>query len=382
MASADVEGRADAAMFIAVMFIAVKSVAERIPPMSGLNVLDATCESIRDLETMKNIFQGWKLALVAFTIALASCASVEPTPPSPPQEQIPIQAPMAEDLGQQVARHLGIRYENKTVNCEAPSRPAFLCSGIMIRGTSSNPNYHVWNNSAASKAKGGVSFAYLRADATFGRMPYNYTNGFIFQSYSHVPAKLHPEVLCAFPIDGYTDARSAAGCGQHTTYSSSRPCDVVGITTAAQWWAAYNSRPTNRYQQQCGFDVRDSRNALAGPAFYASVQGRSYLSGGEANQNNEIIVKAWADNLGKTLPLEAFFYIYESTGKSVAQRNQEDLKSTDGILIPVISVRLSADPSRVTFYYRPEDQTEPMPPARRDPTESHLTDVKELDHES
>jgi hypothetical protein len=270
---------------------------------------------------------------------------------------------MAENLGQQVARHLTSRYGDKKVDCGTPSIPAFLCSGIMIRGTATNPSYPVWNNSAASRAKGGVSFAYLRKDANFDHIPFNYTNGFIFQSYSHVANKLKPEVLCAFSIDGYTDARVAAGCGQHTSYLSSRPCDVVGITTAAQWWTAYNSRPSNRYQQQCGFDVRDSRNALAGPAFYASVQGRSYLSGGEKSQNNEIIVKVWDDNLGKTLPLEAFFYVYGSAGRLTAQQNQTRLKNMDGVVIPIISIRLNTDPERVTFFYQPEDQTVPMPPA-------------------
>jgi len=269
---------------------------------------------------------------------------------------------MAEDLGQQVARHLTERYASNVANCGAASKPAFLCSGIMIRGTAAKPTYHVWNNSPASKAKGGVSFGYLRKDADFRQLPLYYNNGFIFQSYSHVPAKLHPEVLCSFPIDGYTDGRVAAGCGQHSTIASSRPCDVVGITTAAQWWAAYT--PGNRYQQQCGFDVRDVRNALAGPAFYASIQARAYMSPSVRLLNNEIIIKAWADNLGRTLPLEAFFYLNGTAGKADAQRNQRDLKATNGVLIPIISVRLaSAAGQAATFYYIAADQTQPMPPA-------------------
>ncbi|WP_296178839.1 halovibrin HvnA [Pseudomonas sp. UBA1879] len=311
---------------------------------------------------MKPFAYLWKVTLFTFSLALISCSHVEPTSPIPPASQSRAVTPMAEDLGQQVARHLTERYASNVANCGAASKPAFLCSGIMIRGTAAKPTYHVWNNSPASKAKGGVSFGYLRKDADFRQLPLYYNNGFIFQSYSHVPAKLHPEVLCSFPIDGYTDGRVAAGCGQHSTIASSRPCDVVGITTAAQWWAAYT--PGNRYQQQCGFDVRDVRNALAGPAFYASIQARAYMSPSVRLLNNEIIIKAWADNLGRTLPLEAFFYLNGTAGKADAQRNQRDLKATNGVLIPIISVRLaSAAGQAATFYYIAADQTQPMPPA-------------------
>lgn len=243
--------------------------------------------------------------------------------------------------------------------------PAFLCNGVMIRGTAIAPNYHVWNNSKASKDKGGVSFAYLRKDSNFRQMPFSYNNGFIFQSYAHVPAKLHPEVLCSYPIDGYTDGRAKSGCGAYPGFAQSQPCAEKGIVTLAQWRAHFQALTGSKFKGQCSFDVRDSRNTLAGPAFDTSIKARQYL-GADTVYQNEIIVKAWADNLGKTLPLEAFFYLYGTTGKAVAQRNQRDLKQTDGILIPIISIRLARTEADVaTFYFLPEDQTEAMPPARR-----------------
>jgi len=75
------------------------------------------------------------------------------------------------------------------------------------------------------------------------------------------------------------------------------------------------------------------------------------------------MVKTWDDNLGKVLPLEAFYYI-EAAGLPVAQRNQRDLRAADGILIPIISVRLAPTQNgTATFYYIASDQTEPMPVA-------------------
>jgi hypothetical protein len=304
-----------------------------------------------------------------------SCARVQ-TLPVPSAEPPVIQ----ENLGEQVARHLTNRYADTRTNCGTDSRPAFLCAGIMIRGTSSNPTYHVWNNSAGAKEKGGVSFSYLRSDTDFRKLAYSYTNGFVFTSYEHAATKIHPEVLCSFPIDAGTDYRVDNGCGQFREFVGSGACHLRNILTAAQWWADYNSHPSSRHSWQCGFDVKDSRNALAGPAFAASVGARRHLGLEGYEEQNEVVVKTWADNLGKTLPLEAFFYIYQSTGLAVAQRNQRDLKATDGILIPIISVRLAPTQNgTATFYYIPSDQTEPMPPATAEAADaSALSDSDSL----
>lgn len=295
-----------------------------------------------------------------FVVAITSCATVDRgTTPFPPQQTPVIQ----EDLGQQVARHLTERYTDVRANCGTDSQPAFLCSGVTIRGTSSNPTYHVWNNSPASIEKGGVSFSYLRADSKFGKLALGYTNGFIFNAYFYADNQLHPEVLCFFPIDGATVNRSDKGCGPYTGFAGSGPCHLQGVNTAAQFWTHYNAHSSDRRFYQCGFDVRNDRNALAGPAFAAGVGAMKLMGAESFATQNEFIMAAWADGLGKTLPLEAFFYLSGTNGLAVAQNNQRDLKRTDGRLIPIISVRLpgnTTDPA--TFYYLPADQTEPMPP--------------------
>lgn len=299
-------------------------------------------------------------------IFLISCAA-PPSTSAPSIASMPsVQSPsIQENLGEQVARHLNERYKDTRANCGSPSQPSFLCNGILLRGTGRG-DFPVWNNSQNSKNRGSVSFSYLRKDDNFQRLAYGYSSGFIFQSYNHVPAKLHPEVLCSFPIDGWTNERATSGCGAYSGRPSSGPCHLSGVVTAAQWWTHYSAAIGNKNTGQCGFDVRDSRNALAGPAFAASVQARTYFKGSAAAaEHNEVAIKVWADNLGRTLPLEAFFYIYGSDGRANAQTQQRKLKAADGLLIPIISIRLArSDSDTATFYFLPADQTEPMPPAR------------------
>jgi len=291
---------------------------------------------------------------------IASCATIDNSTSPQPAPQTPV---IQEDLGQEVARHLTSRYADVRTNCGTDSQPAFLCSGVMIRGTSSNPTYHVWNNSPNSIAKGGVSFSYLRADSTFNKLAYGYTNGFVFNAYVYADTSLHPEIFCFFPIDAGTSIRSDKGCGEVPGYAGSGSCHLQNVITAAQFWTHYNAHSSNRHYYQCGFDVTDNRNSLAGPAFAAGVGAMKLMGAESFNEQNEVIVDAWKDNLGKTLPLEAFFYLYGSDGKTVAQRNQQDLWTTDGVLIPIISIRLSRSAGEATtFRYLPEDQTETMPP--------------------
>lgn len=294
--------------------------------------------------------------VIAVISILASCATYEPLTEqtSSPRANPPL--PAQESPGEKVARHLSERYADTRKDCGRPSQPSFLCNGIMIRATADNANFHVWNNSPASINKGGVSFSYLRADSNIPRV-FNSNSGYIFTSYFFAGSKLKPEALCMFPIDAATDRRGNAGCGEYPGLTRTDLCHLYGITSAAQWWEDYRSHNPIRHYWQCGFDIKDSRNDLAGPAFQAGIDARHYLNA--ADPQNEMIVKAWEDNLGKQLPLEAFFYISGSpNGLNAAKRNQLDLKTTDGITIPIIKINLTPPAS---FSYNVDDQV--VPPA-------------------
>lgn len=305
---------------------------------------------------------------------LSACSNVDRSRFSPTLTAQRSVIASQEDLGEYVAQKLNLRYIDLRPNCRGLSTPSFLCAGIMIRGTQKNPAYHVWNNSPASIAKGGVSFSYLRSDADFNRLAYNYTNGYIFMPILDSKGKLHPNILCSFPTDAWTESRADAGCGEYPAYPGSDLCHLKDVNTAEQWWADYTSHPIERQRWQCGFDVRDSRNTLAGPAFAASQAARTLMGDEGFQKQNEMIVEVWPEDSGKDLPLEAFFYVEGSAeGLADAQYNQQDLKITDDVLIPIIKLRLPISDTRAiytpdapaTFTYNPCDQTEPMPPAAR-----------------
>lgn len=310
-------------------------------------------------------------------MALASCSSIgkAPTPSmSSTSHSPPVLA--QQSLGDKVVADLNRRYMNIGVNCGSDSKPAFLCNGVLIRGTRSG-NYHVWNNTPISHYKGGVSFSYLRQDVIFSRLAYNYSNGYIFKPILRgdrprdPSLNYDPDILCSFAVDGWTDSRAGTGCGAYPNLAKSDLCRIEGITDAAEWHAAYGAIPLAQLGgRQCGFDVDDSRNDEATVAFANSLLARVNLGPGGYQMHNEMILGVWPENTGRILPLEAFFYIEGSApGLAAAKLNQTDLKVTDNVVIPIIKVKLPTAPTRpvwtinapATFEYVVADQAEPVP---------------------
>lgn len=267
------------------------------------------------------------------------------------------------DLGDQTAMLLNTRYVDTARNCSSDSTPAFLCSGIMIRGTRDNLEHPVWDPAEKDTARGAVSFSYLRADTRYKKLAYSYSNGYIMDAYFKASGKFHPEVRCFFPIDGSSNDRALQGCGEYPGYVGSGQCHTVGVLTAAQWWAHYDANTDDRRRRQCGFDVSDDRNAQAGPAFAAGIEAMALAGDESFGTQNEMVLTVWEAGLGKTLPLQAFFYAAGSAdGLTVARRNQTDLKTREDVTVPVIKVTLpQSETDLASFTYAVADQAVPMP---------------------
>jgi hypothetical protein len=296
----------------------------------------------------------WQKTLFPIGLLLASC-SYMPAEMTRESTEHSRQA-RQETPGEEVARHLNTRYNDVRPDCGQPSQPGFLCNGVIIRGTDYSTAYHSWDNSPTSHEKGAVSFSYLRKDSRYRKLAYGYDNGYIFESYFFANDKLSPEVLCSFPIDAGTNAREGTGCGARPGIPTSGPCQQQGITTAQQWHAHYVAGGYSR-AAQCGFDVRDSLNALAGPAFQASIQAMSLIATESFGTQNELRLRVWPDGQGTNLPLEAFFYLQSTPGLSDAQADQKDFKTVTGLVVPVIQVQLPASAGNdALFVYRPGDQ--------------------------
>lgn len=265
----------------------------------------------------------------------------------------------ADALGAQTAIDLTTRYRKKVIACDS-ARPAYLCSGIMLRGTVASESFFPWNPSPLSVNSGGVSFSFLREDAKYIRLSYGYANGFIFRPYlDSVRAAVQPDVLCSFPVDSWTLDRDEKGCGQYPTFpGSSRECQSQGITTAAQWLAHYQSVPSQqRPPHQCGFNVREVLGGAAASAFHASLEARAlgYDDTSIAPVQNELRLATWAQNIGGDLPVEALFYT--SGGLTGAQTDQRNFYLETHKWVPIIALTLPAAPTGdATFAYRSTDQ--------------------------
>lgn len=290
------------------------------------------------------------LLFIALASLISACTVHESVNPG----SLPTRS-VALDTGAATAQALQTRYNDTAANCGLASMPAFLCSGVMLRATQYAPTYHVWNPSPASVTSGGVSFSYLRSDAKFNQVPYYMVDGFIVRPWLQATNKFHIQVLCAFPVDGYTDRRSAAGCGPSALYpNDSDLCHLQGIQTAAQWKAHYESIPANapnRMQHQCAFSVRDSDNNYAANNFYQALAAQRSIS---SLIQNELRIATWPQDIAADLPVEAFFYLDGSTaGLANAKANQQDFYTQSaGIVVPVIKLKLPrtlADTAQFTY---------------------------------
>lgn len=257
-------------------------------------------------------------------------------------------------VGTDTAATMTKYYNDTRAYCNSPSSPAFMCSGILLRATVPSTAYHSWNPSPLSVSNGGVSFSYLRKDATFSKLAYGHNNGFTLTPYNHAPeGTIEPEVLCAFPADAATNNRIIQGCGDsQSTGEREDLCQALGITTAEQWQNAFFAAGKN-HSRQCAFDVRDSLDIIGAQSFYEMIRAMAYLQTPPSYVQNELRMATWEQN--KPLPIQSFFYTTD--GLADAQTDQKDWFKTNGAYVPIISISLpdAANPA-ATFTYKADDQ--------------------------
>lgn len=266
--------------------------------------------------------------------------------------------------GEQVAKALEARYRDTRDNCGAASKPAFLCTGLLMRATVPSPQSDAWNPSEMSISNGGVSFTYLRSDYKVKRLAYSYDNGFIFYPILGTPVgKLNIEVLCFFPLDGASSARSDGGCGEHPNYPAiSRSCEELTpiIDTAEKWVEKYRQDFFSAYNTQsiCSFNVKDGQDKAAAARFLEGMRAGRLIFPDAFDTPNDMELKTWAQNIPGQLPIEAFFYT-KSTGLAGAQLYQRRFRELTGTTIPIIYIQLPQTLEQsATFTFRAADQAQ------------------------
>ncbi|UPG84388.1 hypothetical protein L2Y94_13665 [Luteibacter aegosomatis] len=290
---------------------------------------------------------GRRIGLSAVLVVLSLLTGCATTPPGG-------RVAPAETAGEMVARHLRERYDEEHVaDCGSSTRPAFLCSGILLRSTEYSPAYHSWIPNPQT-ASWGVSFSWLREDSNF---PENFpsANGFIVLPWFYADDQpgqyVQLNVRCIYPQDAWTGEPDRCR----------RVCQDLGVTTAEQWLQRYTDDA-----DQCAFGVEQGRQNTAD----AWTQVGKVRYARRIFRRNEVIVEAWPQDVGAKMPIEAFFYrdnCYDQQDCDAehdlpvrldhARADQRDFMNATGRWVPIIRwTPATSFSAKARFGYNPGDQ--------------------------
>jgi hypothetical protein len=249
--------------------------------------------------------------------------------------------------GQVVADQLNSRYSNVANECAG--KPAYFCSGVLIRVTKATTNYHAWDPSPAAISSNGVPFSYLRRDVKMAGLYRAEVSGFVFKSFDSI-AKIgsYPTpVRCSFPFDGAT-SRRVQSCGHHSFFpDAGESCLGIGVDTLAKWKEHYHSH-TNRQGHQCSLGPEKEQFSI----FLKARDNFNYPE--DLNYPNEVVLAAWRTGIPKELPLEAFIYVESPAGAVGAKFMQSDYFDQTSDYLPVIRVTITN--GVFSFSYHEADQ--------------------------
>lgn len=267
------------------------------------------------------------------------------------------QRPQDQEDGWQTAERLNARIADIGEQCSDGRAPVY-CNGVLARATLYSTAFHAWNPNRNSNPADAVSFSYLRKDVNTVKL--FYPQGLLFASlgYAVGPGAEIITPLCIYMADANTWSRSSQGCGAGTDYpSDSGPCQPMGIndlTTLGNHFRRVPADPAwRRLHHQCSLAIQPD-------SFMLAIQGRANLIVGTENQYygyNEIMLKAWPQNIPDRLPIDAIFYIPAFGAQALEQARgiQRDLfRSSNSLLKPI--VRLGLGSTGGVFTYERQDQ--------------------------
>jgi len=260
--------------------------------------------------------------------------------------------------GEQALEQVLTWYNNTVDDCGDATKPAFLCSGVMLRAVETKPEPISVVPTPEDMTNDGISFSWLRADNNFSRLAYTPNNGFIIYPYQYIPSSDVSNIsfLCAFPMTADSFSRNSNGCGENAEYpQQSKPCDQIGIHNADQWIAQFNTPNVNRYRIQCGWDVREGQPDTA-QRFHENILARNLMEGNSWEVQNEIRITKWPHE--EKLPVHSFFYIKDDVNAlKNARSNQKYHYKQYNQVIPILELTLPENKSEnADFNYINESQ--------------------------
>lgn len=192
---------------------------------------------------------------------------------------------------------------NLTARDCGSGRLASDCSGIMLRGIESRQPWLPWDPSPYSHSiegagkeypsvsRGGVSVSYLRVDAEFDGFGLLKQNGFALtpNDFINQDKQFSTTVLCAFPLDAWSNHRVDMGCGDYQERGDTLGvvedyCQKISVSNAKTWMEHYkrqsNGTTYKAHKFSCAFDTTaryfDTYNKA--DAFNTFIEARKLLA--------------------------------------------------------------------------------------------------------
>lgn len=295
-------------------------------------------------------------------------------PPTIATAKAPESAKAAIAASHHTGRDMWELYADTVQDCGGSGRPAFLCSGIMIRVATPGSTWNVWDLSPDDRRSNGVSFSYIRRDSKFSDLGESgYTVFPLFGQYASPTKKHTMQVLCAFPRDAWSNWRGLSGCGASQRFpNESGMCQEQGIHTAQQWIAHYRNAPSQPWFYQCAFDERMHSNEQTAYSFQQALYAQQLMGTDFFNERNElrISIDNWPANPAD-LPIQSFFYRIDSRNPGLglmnSQTSQRNYYQQTGLFVPIIRITVPTDPTQdFEFNFIATDQvvTPPRAPAK------------------
>lgn len=251
----------------------------------------------------------------------------------------PVQAwPELNRYGKEIEKKVTLRYQAYVESCPN-NRPAYECSGLLIRGVGDprGKHFNAWDPPRKG-ATHDTSFSYVRIGISFERLAFAYTNGYIVSPPGQEqPGQLKLQPTCVYPVDGASDKRSDKGCGAYEDKKdSSAPCVVSSdiVKDAQAWFEAHSPIEDKAYDTRCAFSLKGPNVTEAFMTALAVVERASE----KTTVPNDFKVTSWTAETAAALPVEAFFYNVKdrAIGLPIAQFNQCRFNRVTGRKVPIL----------------------------------------------
>jgi hypothetical protein len=312
------------------------------------------------------------------TLALGACSNQQSarvetsTPLDAPTQAITIAPRSQLQKPAEVLADVTKNYTEATTDCReygtGKARGHYYCSGVLVR-TVDDGNFNPWMYSPTSLLIGASSYSWMRTDVQ--QTTLYHPAGFILRNridaIAHALPGLESGFVCLYPFDaGTSTANGHKGCGYRgkrlEEASSIGPyddnsayawgsCNGIGITTASQWNAHFNSVGNVR-TRQCSWNIDSQHgwnNMIASRRNFPNF----------TSIWNEILLNNFGDGAQMPKYISAFFYdVSRAGGLVAAQRFQTKMKSA-GYNVPILRVNFNAAAAS-RFTYVTGDQVVPQ----------------------